>query len=183
MPQPPKTYLDTSSNCLITEETSYDIEEMTREHQLLLSQCNAQQLEVYNCIMEALTKNDSGLFFVYGSGGCVNLRELKENMRLTKGINDVKTQKMAKFTKWVLNIGDGKIDRAHHGDVEEDIEISEEFCNLGNVNYVDDMIESIFPDLHHNFQNPRYLSERAILTPTNNTVCHINDVIVEKIPG
>ncbi|KAL8133227.1 hypothetical protein AgCh_008622 [Apium graveolens] len=82
--------------------------------------------------------------------------ELKENMRLTKGINDIEILRMANFAKWVLNIDDGKIDRARHRDAEEDI---------------------------HKFQNPRYLSERDILTPTNNTVCHINDLIVDKIPG
>ncbi|XP_074351964.1 uncharacterized protein LOC141691119 [Apium graveolens] len=104
-------------------------------------------------------------------------------LQVIPGINDVEILRMANFAKWVLNIGDGKIDRARHGDAEEDIEIPPEFCNLGNVNSVDDMIETTFLDLQHKFQNLRYLSERAILTPTNNIVCHINDLIVDKIPG
>ncbi|KAK1393412.1 ATP-dependent DNA helicase [Heracleum sosnowskyi] len=45
------------------------------------------------------------------------------------------------------------------------------------------MISSTFPDFLQNFSCPKYLSERAILTPTNQTVGHLNSLIVDKIPG
>lgn len=69
----------------------------------------------------------------------------------SKGNSHARVDRLTKFAKWVLNIGDGKIDRADCGEFEEDIETPEEFCNPGNVNSVDDMIESTFPDLQHNF--------------------------------
>ncbi|WOH01927.1 hypothetical protein DCAR_0521313 [Daucus carota subsp. sativus] len=36
---------------------------------------------------------------------------------------------------------------------------------------------------HSRFKIPIYLSERAILTPTNQTVSHLNSLIVDKMPG
>lgn len=82
----------------------------------------------------------------------------------------------------VLDIGDGKIERATDGKFEDDIKIPPRFCNIGNVNYVEDMNDSTFPDFSKNYKDPKYLSEREILTPTNNTVSHVNALIVERIP-
>ena len=52
MPMPPKNYLDCGSNNLVVEETSYDIDQMVKEHQSLLSHMNAEQLKVYNMIID-----------------------------------------------------------------------------------------------------------------------------------
>ncbi|KAK1365320.1 hypothetical protein POM88_040881 [Heracleum sosnowskyi] len=101
---------------------------------------------------------------------CVKLNQLVHNMRINKGTNEVKVQRMKDFAGWVLNIGDGNIERAVDGNVEDDITIPPEFCNIGNENCIDDMIDSTFPDFIQNYKNPNYLSERAILTPTNSTV-------------
>lgn len=51
------------------------------------------------------------------------------------------------------------------------------------MNPVDNMIDNTFTDFLENCHNAKYLSERAILTPTNQTVGHLNSLIVEKIPG
>ncbi|KAK1395003.1 hypothetical protein POM88_014059 [Heracleum sosnowskyi] len=91
-------------------------------------------------------------------------------MHINKGTNEVEVQRMKDFADWVLNIGDGNIERAVDGNVEDDITIPPEFCNIGNENCIDDMIDSTFPDFIQNYKNPKYLSERAILTPTNSTV-------------
>ncbi|KAK1370881.1 hypothetical protein POM88_036973 [Heracleum sosnowskyi] len=90
------------------------------------------------------------------------------------------------FAQWVLDIGNGKVlppEDDGYKYVEDDIVIPAEFCDISNVNSVDNMINSTFPDFLENCQNPKYLSERAILTPTNQTVGHLNSLIVEKIPG
>ncbi|XP_074356531.1 uncharacterized protein LOC141696265 [Apium graveolens] len=70
MPQPPETYLDFSDNNLIIEERSYDIAEMEKEYAELISNCNAEQLAVFNAVMESVRNKNGGLFFMYGSGGC-----------------------------------------------------------------------------------------------------------------
>ncbi|KAK1358273.1 hypothetical protein POM88_051529 [Heracleum sosnowskyi] len=84
------------------------------------------------------------------------------------------------------DIGDGKIP-AHHNSredsSEDDISIPPMFCNLDSGNSVEKMIESTFPNLKENFQKQAYLSERAILTPTNQTVGNVNSIIVDNIPG
>ncbi|KAK1398933.1 hypothetical protein POM88_008796 [Heracleum sosnowskyi] len=112
--------------------------------------------------------------------------KLLHNMRLNRGNTPAEVKSLAEFAQWVLDIGDGKI--ASHVDStheyhEDDISITPNFCNLESQNSVEKMIESTFPNFMQNFQNPDYLSERAILTPTNLTVGNVNSLIVERIPG
>ncbi|KAK1359405.1 hypothetical protein POM88_043879 [Heracleum sosnowskyi] len=112
--------------------------------------------------------------------------KLLHNMRLNKGSNKNEVECLRDFANWVLDLGDGKIkppnDTAQEY-AEDDIYIPKEFCNLQGVNYVDEMIHSTFPNLLENYKNPEYLSERAILTPTNQTVGKVNSNIVETLPG
>lgn len=67
--------------------------------------------------------------------------------------------------------------------MEDDIEIPAEFCHYNGDDTIEDMISTTFPQLGENYKNPQYLNQRAILTPTNNIVGHLNSLIVEKIPG
>lgn len=70
MPQPPNSYIDCNVNNLIIEETSYDLTEMEKEFEKLISTCNKEQLQVYNSVMESVQKKEGGVFIVYGSGRC-----------------------------------------------------------------------------------------------------------------
>lgn len=93
---------------------------------------------------------------------------------------------LSSFAQWVLDTADGKIkpplsEGKDFG--EDDIIVPAQFCDLTNQNSVDNMIESTYTDFMNNWKDPKYLSDRAILTPTNQTVTHLNDLIVEKIPG
>nr|XP_017255632.1 PREDICTED: uncharacterized protein LOC108225307 [Daucus carota subsp. sativus] len=334
LPQPPVSYIQTDANNLIVDETSYDIEEMEREFLKLHSNCNPEQLSVYDAVFQSVTENKGGVFFVYGSGGCgktyvwktliyklrsqgkivlpvassgiaatlmpggrtahsrfkipivldeysscaINLNSdianlikctsliiwdeapmqhryafecldrslrdimktlnpdnfnkpfggitvllggdfrqilpvinmggradivaacitrsriwkeaiifiLKQNMRLNQGQNAEEKENLRKFAEWVLQIGDGKLspptDELSVVD-EDSIMIPADFCDPETENSVKNMIEWTYPSFTTNFQNPAYLSERAILTPTNVTVAHLNSNIVETIPG
>ncbi|KAK1385228.1 hypothetical protein POM88_022963 [Heracleum sosnowskyi] len=201
MPQPPVSYLDSRLNNLIIEETSYDVTEMEEEFKDLFANCNKEQFEVYNGVMNSIEKNEGGLFFVYGSGGCgeivascitrsrlwkiAKVNKLLHNMRLNKGTTQTEIKSLRDFAKWVLDIRDGKIavaTNSNREDAEDDICIPEEFCNLEVLNSVDEMINTTFPNFKGNDKNPDYLSERAILTPTNQTVGHVNSNIVEMLP-
>lgn len=111
---------------------------------------------------------------------------LQHNMRLNKGCNDTENNIMKKFAEWVLQIGDGHCFPSQVVNStldEQEVYIPEEFCNLGQENTVENMVKIIFPDLLLNFKNANYLSERAILTPANETVSHLNSLIVEQLPG
>ncbi|XP_017250901.2 uncharacterized protein LOC108221541 [Daucus carota subsp. sativus] len=334
LPQPPETYLNHGSNNLILEETNYNILEMDVENKKLVSMMNAEQLNVYNAILESVRNNEGGLHFVHGSGGCGktflwrtlisklrsqgdivlpvassgiaatlmpggrtahsrfkipivldelsvcaignksdiaelirhtkliiwdeapmqhryafecldrSLRDimkssdlgraalpfggitvvlggdfrqilpviphgdraqilgacitrsylwnickifvLTKNMRLNKGSSDAEANEVKEFAKWVLDVGNGTFTTSHNADDrlnEDNIEVPLKFCDLENDNSVENMIRSIYPDFVHNSMNPEYLSERAILTPTNQTVGHLNSLIVDMIPG
>lgn len=113
----------------------------------------------------------------------VKLSTLVQNMRISKGANAADVERKKRFAQWVLDIGNKTIDKAANGSFDDDIEILAEFCNIGNENCIDDMIDSTFPDLEKHFNDPKYLSERAILTPTNNIVAQVNAKIVDRIPG
>lgn len=337
LPQPPAAYMQVGSNNLVNEETSYNIDQMKDDHKTLLSNCNADQLKVFNEVMNSVENNHGGLFFVYGSGGCGktylwktlisklrseskivlpvassgiaatlmpggrtahsrfkipiflddcsmcsighnsdiaelikrtsliiwdeapmqhryafealdrSLREIMKsidetlfhkpfggitvllggdfrqilpvipratrgdivsacittsrlwdvcktfqlnvNMRLIKGNNATEVQRLKRFAQWVLDVGDGKLMNPNLGSGEEseyDIEIPSEFCNhdlRNSESVVEHMISTIYPDFVENLNNPKYWSERAILTPVNQTVSHLNSLIVDKIPG
>ncbi|XP_074377294.1 uncharacterized protein LOC141718812 [Apium graveolens] len=66
---------------------------------------------------------------------------------------------------------------------EDDIVIPSQLCDTSIENTVDNMMNSTYPKFQHICQDPKYLSERAILQPTNQKVAHLNSLIFEKLPG
>ncbi|WOG84951.1 hypothetical protein DCAR_0104137 [Daucus carota subsp. sativus] len=112
--------------------------------------------------------------------------KLLHNMRLNKGRNNEEIQNLKEFAQWVLDIGDGKIGPPPDAGVEygeDDIAVPERYCNMGSENSVEQMMKTTFPSFLEKFQDPNYLSDRAILTPTNVIVGEVNSVIVDRIPG
>ncbi|XP_074374099.1 uncharacterized protein LOC141714480 [Apium graveolens] len=69
LPQPPLSYLHSATSNLVYDETSYNILEMEQEFNKLFPNCNPEQLEVYNAVVEAVQNKQGDLFFVYGSSG------------------------------------------------------------------------------------------------------------------
>ena len=111
---------------------------------------------------------------------------LKQNMRLTQGKTQEEVQSLRKFAEWVLQVGNGKLDPPSDSSLcenEDDIIVPADFCDPQMSNTVDNMIKWTYPDFTTNYQKSKYLSERAILTPTNHTVGQLNSVIVDSIPG
>ncbi|KAK1371084.1 ATP-dependent DNA helicase [Heracleum sosnowskyi] len=107
-------------------------------------------------------------------------------MRLNQGTTEDEKEHLRLFAEWVLKIGDGKIHPPFDEDVEYDeneIVIPPDFCDPDTTNSVENMIEWTYPNFMDNYKCPKYLSERAILTPTNQIVGHLNGVIVDTIPG
>ncbi|XP_074359006.1 uncharacterized protein LOC141698233 [Apium graveolens] len=71
MPYPGDAFFSNYEKRLILEETSYDIEEMKRIHTRNHSLLNDEQKIVYDSILDNINQKNGGVFFVYGSGGCV----------------------------------------------------------------------------------------------------------------
>nr|XP_023928163.1 uncharacterized protein LOC112039525 [Quercus suber] len=69
MPQPDVNLLIHKGNRLIEEEMSYDIGSLQREHEILISGLNNEQRTIYNSIMDVVSSESGGMFFVYGHDG------------------------------------------------------------------------------------------------------------------
>ena len=55
------------------------------------------------------------------------------------------------------------------------------FCNM--VSLLDELVTKVFPDIHENYNSHRWLCERAILAPKNDSVKYVNDLIQDMLPG
>ncbi|KAL8148157.1 hypothetical protein AgCh_005489 [Apium graveolens] len=110
--------------------------------------------------------------------------KLRHNMRLARGNTSGELQDLRDFAEWVLDIGNGNIgtpNEGTNGDGGDDICFPKRFCHLTSEITIESMMESTFLDFMQHYQDPDYLSGRAILTHTNETVGHVNSIIVEKL--
>jgi hypothetical protein len=99
----------------------------------------------------------------------VNVFYLKENMRIK--ISD--SEEAKQFSDFLLSIGDGTI-----GDL---INMPASFMTENEKNQ--ELIDFVFPNLERNFGNYKWLSERAILCPTNAEADEINERVSTMLPG
>ncbi|XP_048498185.1 uncharacterized protein LOC125496699 [Beta vulgaris subsp. vulgaris] len=73
---------------LIADELSYDIEEMTLEHDKLYKGLTDEQSIIYRRVMDVVSSQEGGVFFIYGYGGtektyvwktlCAAVRKMRE---------------------------------------------------------------------------------------------------------
>ncbi|XP_057246817.1 uncharacterized protein LOC130589392 [Beta vulgaris subsp. vulgaris] len=68
-PFPDELIMFEGQNKLIADELSYDIEEMTLEHDKLFKGLTDEQSIIYHRVMDAVSSQEGGVFFVYGYGG------------------------------------------------------------------------------------------------------------------
>lgn len=80
------------------------------------------------------------------------------------------------FETQLLSIGNGTCPQNEN----EEILLDETICN--KCDNVQQLIETIFKDFENNYQNHKWVSERAILSLRNDSVDEINETILEKIP-
>ncbi|KAL4589251.1 hypothetical protein LXL04_002157 [Taraxacum kok-saghyz] len=116
----------------------------------------------------------------------VNVFHLNINMRLQSNVanevvgNEAQASEILKFDEWLLQIGDGS---AFYDDTNELVKIPVDILLQSTKNDITSIIDSVYPDIEHRFEDPDYLKERAILTPKNETVHQLNDAIMNRIPG
>ena len=104
----------------------------------------------------------------------VMVYKLKENMRVKmSGSADSKA-----FSDFLLSVGDGltTIDGSNEMEIPEDMLIP---AREG----IDNLIDFVFPDIKINWDNSTWLSERAILCPTNEQAAELNGRVSDKFPG
>ncbi|KAK1410458.1 hypothetical protein QVD17_36995 [Tagetes erecta] len=69
MPNVEENYLSSLNNRLLLKELSYDRVSLQREHLNYLKSLTVEQERVYKTVMDAVEKDNGGVFFVYGYGG------------------------------------------------------------------------------------------------------------------
>jgi hypothetical protein len=99
---------------------------------------------------------------------------LKTNMRVHLQ-GDVAA---GQFAQQLLSLGDGKIAADPTSGL---ITIPNNFCNV--VDSIETLKTNVFPDIRRCFNDHKWLCERAILAPKNNSVNAINLQIQQQLPG
>ncbi|XP_071924918.1 uncharacterized protein [Coffea arabica] len=94
-------------------------------------------------------------------------------------------ESLEEFSKWILDLGEGKLPAISLDDEEEStwIEIPNDLLIPQDTDCIHCIIDSTYPDLLANYNNASYLLNRAILAPTNDVVDEVNSVILSSIPG
>lgn len=97
----------------------------------------------------------------------------------------VESQRLADFSRWILDIGEGKIPCvARDGEAEPSwIKIPDDLLISNTDNTMAAIVEATYPNFLNNYRNEVYLKNRAILTPTNELSDMINREIVDSLPA
>lgn len=98
---------------------------------------------------------------------------LRTNMRVQL-FND---EDAGTFAQNLLTIGEDQIKT----DSEGKITLTNEFCQP--MSSEDELISKVFPDLQTNIMNDKWVCERAILAPKNETVSRLNNQIIQRLDG
>ncbi|XP_010501838.1 PREDICTED: uncharacterized protein LOC104779150 [Camelina sativa] len=107
--------------------------------------------------------------------------KLTENLRLRKASNSMDAGALATFSKWLLDIGDGKINESNSGYVE--IEIPDDLLINTSWNPIEAIVKEIYGERFATRTDLKFFSERAILSPRNDDVDNINQFMLIKLPG
>ncbi|CAM4842651.1 unnamed protein product [Rotaria magnacalcarata] len=104
----------------------------------------------------------------------VHKLELKTNMRVHLQGDAAAGQ----YAQQLLSLGDGKIAADPTTGL---ITIPNNFCNI--VDSIETFKTSVFPDIRRCFNDHKWLCERAILAPKNDSINAINLQIQQQLPG
>ncbi|XP_062093540.1 uncharacterized protein LOC133799547 [Humulus lupulus] len=107
--------------------------------------------------------------------------QLNQNIRLYNGsVSSSEAAKIASFDKWLLQVGDGTL----YDDIDrQSIKIPSDIWKKPSEDPMKSIVEAIYPSLLHKYNDPAYLKERAILTPKNEMVHELNEMIMNMIQG
>jgi ATP-dependent DNA helicase PIF1 len=112
----------------------------------------------------------------------VQVLTLTKNMRLQcVGNSQVEKDELSEFSKWILDVGEGKIGEPNDGVV--DIKIPQELLITEFDDPILSIIQSTYPNLLDNYLNYGFLSSRAILASTIEVVDKINQKVLSLLPG
>ena len=112
--------------------------------------------------------------------------ELSINMRLRCSSLDSDMQReVAEFSDWILSIGDGTAAACSYGsDVEPTwIEIPHDLLVMNNDEKIGAIVAAVYTNFAEQYNDPVYLQDRAIVSPTNDVCAAINSWVLQLFPG
>ncbi|XP_066374720.1 uncharacterized protein [Miscanthus floridulus] len=116
----------------------------------------------------------------------VEVLSLNQNMRLVCSPNDARQQQeVALFSRWILDIGEGKTPSFSKDGEDETswITIPKELLVVPGEDKLAAIVQSVYPNFETRYRDPLYLSQRAILAPTNELTYTINQYMVPLVQG
>jgi hypothetical protein len=84
------------------------------------------------------------------------------------------------YAQWLLTIGNGTAPTTSNETYDDLIDIPEHILLEGTK---EDLAEWVFPNLEKHYLDAKWMCERAILTPKNNAVNDINDLMMDRFPS
>jgi hypothetical protein len=106
---------------------------------------------------------------------------LSKNMRLHHGSAVTDYDEIDNFSKWILNVGEGRLSEPNDG--LADIEIPEDLLILMSDHPIKSIVDSTYPNFQANHHDLTYLDSRAILASTIEVVDDINNYLLSLMPG
>ncbi|KAI9083877.1 hypothetical protein K1719_034135 [Acacia pycnantha] len=155
--------------------------------------------------MSCLQKDEGGFFFVYGCGrtgktflwnALTSSLRAKGKIVLTVASSGIAAtllpygrtahsrtdrDKLVWFSRWLLDVGDGKIGDSHDG--VEEIEIPGDLLISGYQDPIRAIVESTYINLLENLNSNEYFNDRAILAPTIEMTNSINEHMCDMLLG
>ncbi|KAM0911763.1 hypothetical protein ACQ4PT_013243 [Festuca glaucescens] len=116
----------------------------------------------------------------------VTVLTLKENMRLKRAdLSPTDRQALSEFAQWVLDVGNGDVPASSKDgdDSGSWIPIPYDLLLQPPSSNVHAAIESVYDSFFFNYSSSEYLTQRAIMCPTNAVVDEINDSVFQRVPG
>ncbi|KAK9065016.1 hypothetical protein SSX86_016399 [Deinandra increscens subsp. villosa] len=112
--------------------------------------------------------------------------KLTQNMRLLRhGISDTERDSIARFSQWLLDVGDGKVGStlANTALDSREIEIPQEHLIRSDDDPLLHLIQFIYDEATLNAPTALNLSDKAIVCPKNVTANEINTRVLHMAPG
>jgi hypothetical protein len=102
-----------------------------------------------------------------------------------QGLTDEDKKELAEFSKWMLDIGEGKISAIAKQDETKLswIKVPDELLLKPSRDKIACIVDAVYPGIQSMFMDTAYLRERAILNPINYIADTINNYIVSLLPN
>ncbi|EOA22101.1 hypothetical protein CARUB_v10002651mg [Capsella rubella] len=177
------------SMCSIDAES--DLAELIREAKLIIwdeaPMMNRHCFETLDRTLQDIMKSNrifGSKVVVWGDDFRQILPVIPEGGRVATVLASINSSLLwpsCKFSKWLLDIGDGKINEPNDGEVE--IEIPEDLLITASEDPIHAIVHEIYGKSFAKENDPRFFKRRAILSPRNEDVDKINQYMLSQLPG